>query len=1013
MKRLSVPRVISIVAILFAVCVLAVPTLAQETVVTDTFDDPQLPGWERSGNAAVMDGVLLIEPGDFAFLVGEWGDLALTVEVRVPSDAEAVISYCHTEADRYTLLLGPGYGVLGRDSGGTSTEIATGPAQISPGQWAEIQVAMSGETHEVAVNGQPVLAGTDSDPLPPGAIGLGFQGLGRGEFDNLVLTAIGEAPPPAEVSPMPEPTPVVETPPPAEPSPEAAPPPSGAGPAYQAESWTFMGGPPGGIGYDIRHSFSDADTWYVTDTASGIHISTDRGLTWRQSNTGIRQGASFGYRVFSVTVDPHNSDIIWIGTRDAGHIYRSADGGLTWEERTANASSGPAVAYRGFTVDPRSSDIVYAMAEVTDWVFRDEGELSEYDLSHGDYAGGRIFKTEDAGLTWTRIWQGPALNRYLWINPDQPDELYASTGIFDRQALDFPGEGADGSNCGGVGILKSTDGGQRWDVIGFEEGLTSLTIGSLFMHPGDPQILLAGGGSDMCPFGPDTGTERIPRYGGAYLTTDGGRSWETVISNDIITSVEFCAADPQIAYAAGLTTVYRSEDGGHTWQEFGDPERRTWGPPGLNPGTPIDIQTDPADCYRVFINNYDGGNFVSTDGGETWADASQGYSGAVIWGLYVDPTNPMRVLVGAGIAPWVSEDGGLTWRGLSNGELTRGAIALEGDPNDPNHFLAQMGSQVIPLGGVYETTDGGQYWTKVFELPRVGTMMRFMDFAFAPSNGDVVYGATLNLDEFPELARESDPHGMGVYRSTDGGTTWQPPADEKIANRGFKALAVSPTDPNTVYAGSFFNQGLFKSVDGGVTWAPINEGLTEPYGSFSALAVDPTDSNLVYAGGSAGLFKSSNAGGSWEGLAAGLDPAGIVSDIVIDPTSPNVVYVGTYNLGVYYSTDSGEHFQKLSQGLEIPEGAHLRIFKLRLSSDGTVLYAGTGGVGVLRLGPSTGGASRASPTAQVGTVIPADTAAEAASTSVPEAPGGGGICPGAAALPLTLLGLVWISRRKK
>jgi hypothetical protein len=69
---------------------------------------------------------------------------------------------------------------------------------------------------------------------------------------------------------------------------------------------------------------------------------------------------------------------------------------------------------------------------------------------------------------------------------------------------------------------------------------------------------------------------------------------------------------------------------------------------------------------------------------------------------------------------------------------------------------------------------------------------------------------------------------------------------------------VSPTDPDTVYAGSFFNQGL---------------------------------------------FKSSNARGWWEGLAAGLDPAGLVSDIVIDPTSPNVVHVGTYNLGVYYSTD--------------------------------------------------------------------------------------------------------------
>jgi photosystem II stability/assembly factor-like uncharacterized protein len=1005
MKRTRILRTVLVTTLLFVAAAMAAPIRGQETVFTETFDDPHLPGWERSGNAAVMDGVLLMDPGGFAFLVGEWGDLTLTVEVRVPSDAEAVIRYRHTEADRYTLLLGPGYVVLGRELGGTSTELATGPAEIPPGEWVEVQVATSGETHDVAVNGQNVLAATDPDPLPPGAIGLGFQGLGRGEFDNLVLSAVGEATPLVEVSPMPEPTPVVQTPPPAEPSSEIVPSPTGAVPAYQAESWIFMGGPPGGIGYDIRHSFSDPNIWYVTDTASGLHISTDRGLTWRQSNTGIRHGASFGYRVFSATVDPHNSDIIWIGTRDAGHIYRSTDGGLTWEDRTANATSGPAVAYRGFTVDPRSSDIVYAMAEVTDWVFRDEGEMTEYDLSHGDYAGGRIFKTEDAGLTWTRIWQGPALNRYLWINPDQPDELYASTGIFDRQALDFPDEGAHGASCGGVGILKSTDGGQTWDVIGFEEGLTSLTIGSLYMHPEDPRILLAGGGSDMCPTAPRADGELIPRHGGVYLTTDGGRSWETVISNDIITSVEFCAADPQIAYAAGLTTAYRSEDGGHTWQEFGDPQRRTWGPPGLNPGTPIDIQTDPADCYRVFINNYDGGNFVSTDGGETWSDASQGYSGAVIWGLYVDPTNPMRVLVGAGIAPWVSEDGGLTWRGLSNGELTRGAIALAGDPSDPNHFLAQMGSQVIPLGGLYETNDSGQYWTEVFELPRVGTMMRFMDFAFAPSNGNIVYGATLNIDEFPELARETTPPGMGIYRSTDGGSTWEPPADPKIANRGFKALAVSPTDPNTVYAGTFFDQGLFKSVDRGVTWSPINEGLPQPYGSFSALAVDPTSSNVVYAGGSAGLFKSSNAGGSWAGLAAGLDPAAIVSDIVVDPTNPNVVYVGTYNLGVYYSVDSGERFQQLSQGLDIPEGAHLRIFKLGLSSDGTVLYAGTGGVGVLRLGPSTEGRPQAGP------VIPVDTPSEAVPTSVSEAPGGSGICPGAAALPLVLLGLVFVRQR--
>ena len=60
-------------------------------------------------------------------------------------------------------------------------------------------------------------------------------------------------------------------------------------PAYLAVSWERMGGPPGGLGYDIRYNFDDPDIWYVTDAHSGFHISTDRGLTWTQSNDGIER----------------------------------------------------------------------------------------------------------------------------------------------------------------------------------------------------------------------------------------------------------------------------------------------------------------------------------------------------------------------------------------------------------------------------------------------------------------------------------------------------------------------------------------------------------------------------------------------------------------------------------------------------------------------------------------------------------------------------------------------------
>ena len=75
-------------------------------------------------------------------------------------------------------------------------------------------------------------------------------------------------------------------------------------PAFQAQSWLRLGGPPGGLGYDIRYNFKDPKIWYVTDANSGFHISRDRGLTWTRSNRGIGTLAgSIAYPVFSATVD--------------------------------------------------------------------------------------------------------------------------------------------------------------------------------------------------------------------------------------------------------------------------------------------------------------------------------------------------------------------------------------------------------------------------------------------------------------------------------------------------------------------------------------------------------------------------------------------------------------------------------------------------------------------------------------------------------------------------------------
>jgi photosystem II stability/assembly factor-like uncharacterized protein len=723
-------------------------------------------------------------------------------------------------------------------------------------------------------------------------------------------------------------------------------------PAYQAEAWVALGNPPGDLGYDIRYNFANHDIWYVTDGNAGFHISTDRGLTWKPSNSGIStfEGSS-NMPVFSATVDPHNPNTIWIGTQNTGHIYKSTDGGANWIEMDNGVEPNTGLHFRGFTVDPRSSDIVYAMAEVETYVFTDAGKPVPYPDS--PCQGGRIYRTTDGGKNWSLIWEGEALARYLWIDPTNPDVLYASTGIFDRCPLNMPPGAENAWEAGGVGVLKSTDGGKTWTSLGKANGLDMLHVGSLYMKPDDPQTLLAGTGAKIGNLDKPSGI--------VYLTRDGGETWQAVVTGDItIGAVEYCEQNPRVAYAAGETAVYRSEDGGLTWETYTDKTRGTWGPPGLYPAVPIDLQIDPdsPDCDRLFINNYIGANFLSTDGGKTWATATDGYSGASVLGLAVSSRDPNLVYAGVRMAMFVSEDGGEKWESISNPELVAGVLTLALDPSDDRHLLLVEGENQTIFPPVYESYDGGATWKRVFFLaPPAGTpeiawgRMKFYEIAFAPSDPKIVYAATLNPPIIFETQVESDYIiGTGVYRSNDGGTTWAPANDDSIANLGFASIAVHPNDPQTVYAGTY-GGGFYKTTNGGSSWTLLQSGLPTGFSIFRAIAIDPRNPETVLAGGKGGLFISTDGGGTWKQVTAGFPPEESVTAILIDPTHEGVIYLGTVRGGVLYSTDGGQNFHPLAQGLDLTVG-NLTILKLGLSPDGSVLYAGTRGQGVYRLGTS-------------------------------------------------------------
>jgi hypothetical protein len=195
----------------------------------------------------------------------------------------------------------------------------------------------------------------------------------------------------------------------------------------------------------------------------------------------------------------------------------------------------------------------------------------------------------------------------------------------------------------------------------------------------------------------------------------------------------------------------------------------------------------------------------------------------------------------------------------------------------------------------------------------------------------------------------------GVFKSTDSGGTWAA-VNTGLTTLQVGALAINPTTPATLYAGTggmYDGGGVFKSTDSGGTWAAANTGLTNL--TVVALAINPTTPATLYAGTSGGgVFKSTNSGGTWTAINTGLTIL-YVRALAIDPTTLATLYAGTGG-GVFKSTDSGGTWAAANTGL--PTGAMgLPSNVLALAINPTTpatLYAGTNGDGVFKSTDSGG-----------------------------------------------------------
>jgi photosystem II stability/assembly factor-like uncharacterized protein len=370
--------------------------------------------------------------------------------------------------------------------------------------------------------------------------------------------------------------------------------------------------------------------------------------------------------------------------------------------------------------------------------------------------------------------------------------------------------------------------------------------------------------------------------------------------------------------------------------------------------------------------------FKTTDGGNTWNAASSGLApGSYALTLAIDPMNPTTLYAGTASAPFPragsglmkSTDGGASWSASGAGIPDCCVNTLAIDPRDSKTIFAAW-STGRGVGGIARSTDGGTTWTdQGSDLTGGGAGNLTID----PQNPATLYATAL-----------ADPSlGPGLFKSTNGGTNWNPTNLPGVPS----TFALNPQNPDTIYAaaasvaGGFIDYGVFKTTDGGASWNAANSGIREVPVRY--VAIDPQHEGTLYAANGGGgrvrktvdsgahwiagdisagkvaidpqdpdtlfaqvnydvqfpgrLAKSTDGGASWSRLpgAASIDS---VLDLAIDPQNWGVVYAASAAKGVFKSTDGGASWNSANAGLPVEDAIGVLAIP---ATEPATLYAST------------------------------------------------------------------------
>ncbi|MGH7598297.1 MAG: FlgD immunoglobulin-like domain containing protein [bacterium] len=577
------------------------------------------------------------------------------------------------------------------------------------------------------------------------------------------------------------------------------------------------------------------------------------------------------------------------------------------------------------------------------------------EIIYAGAASGGVLKSSDFGATWQMVFDDqPSLSiGALAVAPSNPSVIYAGTGEANV--------GGGSSTFGGIGMAKSSDGGQTWQWTGLA---SSRYIGRIVIDPRDENRVFVAAAGNLFSRNPERGV---------YRSRDGGASWERVLFVSDSTAAIDLAINPQnpeIIFAAtwerlralhfrrmgGVTSgIYRSQNGGTTWTRLGG---GLPAPPATSGRIGIAIAASrPETIYAVYADDvgFFRGIYKSTNNGESWQRADQTnlpnfYSNYGWWfgKIVVDPTNADHVFA-LGIPLFRSTDGGRQWQTTA----TRNHVdhhALYIDPKSPRLLID--GND----GGVYVTDPGaGFIWKKSNNLP----ITQFYSITIDPTNPNLIYAglqrgnwyksqdtgesfaiAMNGIDSgerknwtTPVVMDPSNPQvlyygAQRVYKTRNAAATWNPISPDLTNGSGggnltfgtITTIAVASSDTAVLYAGTD-DGNVWGTLDGGKNWRKLSAAL--PLRWITRVAADPHNPLVAYVTLSgfrtdeplAHVFCTADGGLTWQAISADL-PEAPVNEIIIDPRDSHTLFIGT-DYGVYFSTNTGASWQPLGAAMPL------------------------------------------------------------------------------------------------